>query len=73
MITRILHLAAGAPTMAGSSATAALNVGALAGPVGAGAVPAVVSPFWVAAGLIAVALVPAVPQRGKLRHRRRRT
>jgi DHA1 family chloramphenicol resistance protein-like MFS transporter len=73
VITRVLHLAAGAPTMAGSYATAALNLGALAGPVVAGAVLAVVSPFWVAAGLIAAALLPAVPLRGKLRHRRRRT
>jgi DHA1 family chloramphenicol resistance protein-like MFS transporter len=75
VITRILHLAAGAPMMAGSSATATatLNLGAMAGPVVGGAVLAVVNPFWVAAGLIAAALLPAVPLRGKLRHRRRRT
>ncbi|MBE8521932.1 MFS transporter [Amycolatopsis sp. H6(2020)] len=67
LITRILHLATGAPTMAGAFATAALNGGATAGPVVAGAVLAVVSPFWVAAGLIATALVLAVPLRSKLR------
>ncbi|HEX7306900.1 MAG TPA: Cmx/CmrA family chloramphenicol efflux MFS transporter [Lentzea sp.] len=33
LIARILHHAAGAPTMAGSYATAALNVGAVIGPV----------------------------------------
>ncbi|WP_408630256.1 MFS transporter [Amycolatopsis mongoliensis] len=53
VITRILHLAAGAPTMAGSYATAALNIGATAGPVLAGAA----NPFRVAAGLVAAALV----------------
>lgn len=56
VITRILRLATGAPTMAGSYATAALNVGATAGPVLAGAAA---SPFWVAAALVAGALVVA--------------
>ncbi|MEV6716333.1 hypothetical protein AB0M48_30350 [Lentzea sp. NPDC051208] len=33
LIARVLHHAAGAPTMAGSYATAALNIGATAGPL----------------------------------------
>ncbi|MDX3192831.1 MFS transporter [Streptomyces sp. MN03-5084-2B] len=66
VITRILHLAAGAPTMAGAFATAALNGGATAGPVVAGALLGVVSPFWVAAGLVAAALVLAGVVRGTL-------
>jgi DHA1 family chloramphenicol resistance protein-like MFS transporter len=57
VITRILRLATGAPTMAGSYATAALNVGATAGPVLTGALLTTVSPFWVAAALVA-ATVP---------------
>ncbi|MEV4056013.1 hypothetical protein AB0J55_32805 [Amycolatopsis sp. NPDC049688] len=56
VITRILHLATVAPTMAGSYATAALNTGATAGPLLAGALIGTVSPFWVAAGLVAAAL-----------------
>lgn len=61
VITRILRLAEGAPTMKGAYATAALNVGATAGPVLAGTAA---NPFWVAAGLVAVALVVAVVLRG---------
>ncbi|MBE1498229.1 DHA1 family chloramphenicol resistance protein-like MFS transporter [Amycolatopsis lexingtonensis] len=53
VIARILRLAEGAPTMKGSYATAALNVGATAGPVLAGAVA---NPFWPAAALVAGAL-----------------
>ncbi|NBH09142.1 Cmx/CmrA family chloramphenicol efflux MFS transporter, partial [Amycolatopsis sp. SID8362] len=53
VIARILRLAEGAPTMKGSYATAALNVGATAGPVLAGAVA---NPFWPAAALITAAL-----------------
>jgi DHA1 family chloramphenicol resistance protein-like MFS transporter len=33
LIARVLHHAAGAPTMAGSYATTALNIGAVAGPL----------------------------------------
>ena len=75
VITRILRLATGAPTMAGSYATAALNVGATAGPVLAGAA----NPFWVAAALVAAALVidgagrsgrPAGPRRPSRSRRR---
>jgi DHA1 family chloramphenicol resistance protein-like MFS transporter len=57
VITRILHLATGAPTMAGSYATAALNAGATAGPLLAGALFGLLSPFWTAAALVAAALV----------------
>lgn len=52
VITRILREATGAPTMAGSYATAALNVGATAGPILAGTL----NPFWVAAVFTAVAV-----------------
>jgi DHA1 family chloramphenicol resistance protein-like MFS transporter len=58
VIARILRLAAGAPTMAGAYATAALNVGATTGPVLAGAVVGTAAgPVWVAAALVAAALV----------------
>ncbi|MFG1642173.1 Cmx/CmrA family chloramphenicol efflux MFS transporter [Amycolatopsis sp. NPDC049252] len=63
VIARILRLAPGAPTMAGSYATAALNVGAAAGPV----LGAVVAPVWLAVALVAVALVLAVGLRSRRR------
>lgn len=61
LIARVLYAASGAPTMAGSYATAALNAGAAAGPVlgalglatGAGAL----APVWVAAALATLALL----------------
>jgi DHA1 family chloramphenicol resistance protein-like MFS transporter len=56
LVARILRLASGAPTMAGSYATAALNAGAAAGPV----LGAVAPPVWMAVALIATALVLAV-------------
>ncbi|MET7640721.1 Cmx/CmrA family chloramphenicol efflux MFS transporter [Streptomyces sp. NPDC005438] len=67
LITRVLYEAAGAPTIAGSYATAALNVGAVLGPVvaastlttGAGAV----GPLWASGLLVAIALLLAVPFR----------
>ncbi|MCR6490450.1 MFS transporter [Amycolatopsis sp. OK19-0408] len=55
LITRILSRATGAPTMAGSYATAALNVGAAAGPVLAGVALGTVGPYWVAAALVTAA------------------
>ncbi len=64
LITRILQLATKAPTMAGSYATAALNGGATAGPVLTGALLGAVSPFWVAAALVATALLLASALRG---------
>lgn len=66
LIARVLHEAADAPTMAGSYATAALNVGAATGPVLAGLALAGGSagPMWAAAVLVAAALLLAVPGRG---------
>lgn len=60
LITRVLYAASEAPTMGGSYATAALNVGAAAGPaLGAAALSAAgyLGPMWVAAALTAVALL----------------
>ena len=65
LITRVLYAAAGAPSMAGSYATAALNVGAAAGPVLAAAALGVTSgalgPVWVAVIVTAAALLLAIP------------
>ncbi|TQM85037.1 DHA1 family chloramphenicol resistance protein-like MFS transporter [Saccharothrix saharensis] len=62
LIARVLYEGAGAPTMAGSYATAALNVGATAGPLLAattlGAGPT--GPLWTSAALVALALVVSV-------------
>lgn len=60
LIARVLYAASGAPTMGGSYATAALNVGAAAGPaVGAVGLSwcGVLGPVWVAAILTGVALL----------------
>ncbi|MFI1169979.1 Cmx/CmrA family chloramphenicol efflux MFS transporter [Streptomyces melanogenes] len=67
LITRVLYEAAGAPAMAGSYATAALNVGAAGGPLiaattlntGAGNL----GPLWSSGLLIALALLIAFPFR----------
>lgn len=68
LITRVLYAAAGAPTMAGSYATAALNVGAAVGPVLAtaalGMMSGALGPVWVAVVATAVALLVAVPLLG---------
>ena len=65
LITRVLYAAAGAPTMAGSYATAVLNVGAAVGPVLAAAAlsvtPGALGPVWVAVFATATALLLAVP------------
>ena len=65
LITRVLYAAAGAPTMAGSYATAALNVGAAVGPVLAaaalGVMPGALGPVWVAVTTTAVALLLTIP------------
>ncbi|MFI8460762.1 Cmx/CmrA family chloramphenicol efflux MFS transporter [Kitasatospora sp. NPDC085464] len=67
LITRVLYEAAGAPSMAGSYATAALNVGAAAGPLiaattlGTGA--GNLAPLWSSGFLVAVALLLAIPLR----------
>ena len=61
VITRVLYAASGAPTMSGSYATAALNIGAAAGPVlgalGLASGLGLLAPVWVASALTAVALV----------------
>lgn len=65
LITRVLYAAAGAPTMAGSYATAALNVGAAVGPVIAaaalGVMPGALGPVWVAVTTTAAALLLTIP------------
>ncbi|GAA1318893.1 Cmx/CmrA family chloramphenicol efflux MFS transporter [Leucobacter albus] len=65
LITRVLYAATGAPTMAGSYATAALNMGAAVGPVLAaaslGSVPGALGPVWVAVITTAAALLIAAP------------
>ncbi|WP_309061911.1 Cmx/CmrA family chloramphenicol efflux MFS transporter [Streptomyces sp.] len=67
LITRVLYEAAGAPTMAGSYATAALNVGAAAGPLVAaaalGTAAGDLGPLWASGLLVAVALLVAFPFR----------
>ncbi|MFC3492998.1 Cmx/CmrA family chloramphenicol efflux MFS transporter [Glycomyces rhizosphaerae] len=65
LIARVLYEAADAPTMAGSYATAALNVGAAAGPVAAGWAlgTGAVGPIWASAALVAAAVLPAIAGR----------
>ncbi|MFF3346495.1 Cmx/CmrA family chloramphenicol efflux MFS transporter [Streptomyces sp. NPDC002779] len=68
LITRVLYEAAAAPTMAGAYATAALNVGAAAGPLIAaatlGTTAGNLGPLWVSGVLVAVTLFIALPLRG---------
>ncbi|MFF0751867.1 Cmx/CmrA family chloramphenicol efflux MFS transporter [Streptomyces sp. NPDC004267] len=63
LITRVLYEAAGAPAMAGSYATAALNVGAAVGPFVAaatlGTAAGNLGPLWSSGLLVAVALLIA--------------
>jgi DHA1 family chloramphenicol resistance protein-like MFS transporter len=70
LITRVLYEAAGAPTMAGSYATAALNAGAAVGPLVAGATLGTAAgnlgPLWTSALLVLAALALALPFRGAL-------
>ncbi|MFF7358860.1 Cmx/CmrA family chloramphenicol efflux MFS transporter [Streptomyces filipinensis] len=67
LITRVLYEAAGAPTMAGSYATAALNVGAAVGPLIAATTLSTAAgnlgPLWSSGFLVAVALLVAFPLR----------
>jgi DHA1 family chloramphenicol resistance protein-like MFS transporter len=67
LITRVLYEATKAPTMAGSYATAALNVGAAAGPLIAAATLSTTAgthgPLWASGLLVAVALLIAFPLR----------
>ncbi|MFD6419196.1 Cmx/CmrA family chloramphenicol efflux MFS transporter [Streptomyces sp. NPDC060194] len=65
LITRVLYEADRAPTMAGSYATAALNVGAAIGPAVAattlGTEAGALGPLWTSGLLVAVALLIAFP------------
>ncbi|MEV4503991.1 Cmx/CmrA family chloramphenicol efflux MFS transporter [Streptomyces klenkii] len=67
LITRVLYEAAGAPVLAGSYATAALNVGATVGPLIAAATLNAgvgnLGPLWASGLLVAVALSIAFPLR----------
>lgn len=65
LIARVLQESAAAPTMGGSYATAALNIGAAGGPAIAGVALGAgnVGPVWLSAGLVALALLVAVPFR----------
>ncbi|MEU5990919.1 Cmx/CmrA family chloramphenicol efflux MFS transporter [Spirillospora sp. NPDC047418] len=64
LIARVLYEAAGAPTMGGSYATAALNVGAVVGPLFAAAALgtdlAALGPVWASGLLVAAALLLAL-------------
>ena len=68
LIARVLYAGADAPNLAGSFATASLNIGAAAGPwiggitIGAGF--GLSSPLWVSAALVAAALAIAALVRG---------
>lgn len=67
LITRVLYEAAQAPTMAGSYATAALNIGAVAGPLVAATTLSTeaggLGPLWASGLLVGVALLIALPLR----------
>lgn len=66
LITRVLYEAAGAPSMAGAYATAALNIGAAVGPLIAAATLGPVGnrgPLWASGFLVLVALLAALPFR----------
>ncbi|MFC9239909.1 Cmx/CmrA family chloramphenicol efflux MFS transporter [Streptomyces decoyicus] len=71
LVSQVLYAAAGAPTLGGGFATAALNVGAAIGPwCGGAALTAGLgfrSPLWVSALLTALALVLAGAARGARR------
>jgi DHA1 family chloramphenicol resistance protein-like MFS transporter len=70
LIARVLYESAGAPTMGGSYATAALNVGAASGPAIAAGVLAAGSgdlgPVWLSSVLVAIALLVAGALRRKV-------
>ncbi|MFD7416392.1 Cmx/CmrA family chloramphenicol efflux MFS transporter [Kitasatospora purpeofusca] len=67
LITRVLYEATAAPTLAGSCATAALNTGAVVGPLVAattlGTAAGDLGPFWASGLLVLVALLVAFPLR----------
>ncbi|GAA3979686.1 MFS transporter [Streptomyces marokkonensis] len=70
LITRVLYEATGAPTMAGSYATAAFNIGAAVGPLIAASslntARGDLGPPWVSGLLVATALLVAFPLRSVL-------
>jgi DHA1 family chloramphenicol resistance protein-like MFS transporter len=76
LIARVLYEAAGAPAMAGSYATAALNVGAVVGPLVAAAALTTAAgdlgPLWASGLLVAIALLVAFPLRGAIAVGRKR-
>lgn len=65
LIARVLYEATGAPTIAGSYATAALNIGAAGGPLLAattlGSGRGDLGPVWASSLLVAIALMIALP------------
>ncbi|WP_114558179.1 Cmx/CmrA family chloramphenicol efflux MFS transporter [Desertihabitans aurantiacus] len=65
LVTRVLYEAPGAPTMAGSYATAALNLGAAGGPALAaaalGAGSGYLGPVWVSSVLVTLFLLVVLP------------
>ncbi|MEB3367653.1 Cmx/CmrA family chloramphenicol efflux MFS transporter [Saccharopolyspora mangrovi] len=74
LIARVLYAASEAPTMGGSYATAALNIGAAAGPaIGAVALSgsADLGPVWVATVLTGIALLMLLPSLGLIAPRDR--
>lgn len=74
LIARVLYAASEAPIMGGSYATAALNVGAAAGPaVGAVALSGTgdLGPVWVASAMTGMALVMLLPSLGLIAPRSR--
>ncbi|MBB5850068.1 Cmx/CmrA family chloramphenicol efflux MFS transporter [Amycolatopsis umgeniensis] len=66
LVARVMHVASGAPTLGGSFATVALNVGAFLGPVLAGLVTEATDDYrhalWISAAIAVVALT-RVPRR----------
>jgi DHA1 family chloramphenicol resistance protein-like MFS transporter len=76
LIARVLYEASDAPTMGGSYATAALNVGAAGGPVLAagtlGTIAGDLGPVWVSGVLVAVALLVGLPVQRVIAFRSRR-
>ena len=74
LIARVLHEAAGAPTMAGAYATAALNLGAVGGPLLAGAAIGAgeLGPVWVSAALVTAASLVLASRRQAVAARRSR-
>jgi DHA1 family chloramphenicol resistance protein-like MFS transporter len=62
LISRVLYESSGAPTMGGSYATAALNCGAVVGPVlgGSGLWGGLLAPVWTAVGLTGLGMMIAV-------------